>query len=209
MDTLIDWLASLPLEWFTMLGSFTEELLSPMPSFVVFLPAGASLQAQGGPLTYLLCLGLLAGAGHTAASLILYSLANTFRDFLYAKRNKWLGVRKQDIQAIHERLQGRWSWWLWFGARAIPFFPGAPLSVTGGFVRAPLATYATATFAGSSVNAIIYMYIGYMGLQALAALQVIGVLGYITALTLILVLIIWLSKRRIQIISKKAGRRQK
>jgi membrane protein DedA with SNARE-associated domain len=192
MHTLVEWLAQLPLEWFTLLGSFTEELLSPMPSFMVFLPAGASLQAQGGPLAYLLWLGLLAGAGHTVAALILYGLANKFRGYLYTKRTKWLGVSRKDIEAVHKRLQGRWSWWLWFGARAIPFFPGAPLSVTGGFVRAPLVTYTSAAFLGSSVNAVIYMYIGYMGLRALAALQMLEVLGWISAPLLIAALVVGL-----------------
>jgi membrane protein DedA with SNARE-associated domain len=195
MHSLIDYLARLPVEWFALVGSFIEELISPIPSFMVFLPAGASAQAHGQPLEYLLVLGAIAGVGHIAASVILYVLADKFRGYLFGKRRTWFGVSLADIERFRKKLNGRWGWLTVFATWAIPIFPGAPLSLTCGFVRIPFWTFITATYFGSIVNAVIYMYIGYYGLRALATLNVLEFASQVIVLTVIIACCVWLYRR--------------
>jgi membrane protein DedA with SNARE-associated domain len=192
MQAFIDYLARLPVEWFVLIGSFIEELISPIPSFMVFLPTGASAQAQGRPLEYLLVLGVIAGIGHVAGSAVLYVLANKFRDYLFGKRHTWFGVSLADVEHFRQKLRGRWSWLTVFAAWALPIFPGAPLSLTCGFVRIPFWTFVTATFAGSIINALIYMYIGYYGLRALATLNVFEIIGQVLLVAVVVISGVWL-----------------
>jgi membrane protein DedA with SNARE-associated domain len=162
---------------------------------MVFLPAGASAQAQGRPLEYLLVLGVVAGLGHIAASAILYVLANKFRGYLFGKRHTWFGVSLADVEHFRKKLNGRWGWLTVFAAWAIPIFPGAPLSLTCGFVRIPFWTFVTATYFGSIINALIYLYIGYYGLRALATLNVLEFTSQVIVLLVIIAGCVWLYRR--------------
>lgn len=195
MHEFISYISKLPIEWFALVGSFVEELVSPIPSFMVFLPVGASAQAQGRPFEYLLVLGAIAGVGHVAASAILYVLANKFRGYLFNKRHTWFGVSLADVEQFRKKLNGRWGWLTVFTAWALPIFPGAPLSLTCGFVRIPFWTFITATYFGSIINAVIYMYIGYYGLRALATLNVLEFVGQVAVLLAIIIGLVWAYRR--------------
>jgi membrane protein DedA with SNARE-associated domain len=191
IETIATYLTTLPLELFTLIASFLEELISPIPSFLAYVPAGAALQARGGAVEYVLVLAVIGGVGHLLGSLIIYTLANTMRDYIFTKRAAWLGVRKTDVTAFRNKLGNRWSGVMLFGMWALPIFPGAPLSVLCGFVRFPLGVFVTATFFGSIINAACYLCIGYYGLQTLAALKVVEWSGQVLVLLIIVGLIAW------------------
>jgi hypothetical protein len=65
----------LPVDIFVLVGTFIEEVISPIPSFVVLIPAGAVASAQSLPLWYLLWLAALCGAGRVAGGSLLYWIA--------------------------------------------------------------------------------------------------------------------------------------
>lgn len=99
------------------------------------------------------------------------------------------------VERFREKLHGRWRWLTVFSVWALPIFPGAPLSITCGFVKIPLLTFVTATYFGSIVNAFIYMYIGYYGLRAVATLNVLELTGQVLVLGFMIMALLWLYRR--------------
>jgi len=196
MHTVMLYLASLPVELFTLVASFLEELISPIPSFFAYVPAGAALQIQGGALWYLLVLATIGSCGHLVASIIVYAFANRFRDFLFKKRAAWFGVRKKDIAIFRKKISGKGSSWALFGMWALPIFPGAPLSILCGFVRFPFKSFVMATFFGSIINGLAYLVVGYLGLQTFAALKFLEFTGQIVTLLAVIGLVAWFMHHR-------------
>jgi len=103
-----------------------------------------------------------------AAALLLYWLSGSLRSHIYTKRRRWLGISRHDIRRLEKRVGRKGSWWPIFGLWAVPVVPGAVISLTGGFVRVPLRTFASATYAGAVINALTYLLIGYAGLEVVA-----------------------------------------
>jgi membrane protein DedA with SNARE-associated domain len=171
MNALVDYLARLPVEWFVLVGAFVQELISPLPSFVVFVPAGASLAAHHMSPVTVVMMAFLAAIGRVAAALLLYWVSGTVRTKVYAKRRRWLGVSRREVKKMEKRLTSSpaGSWWAIFALWAIPVVPGALISLAGGFVRMPLLIFVSATYIGAVINALTYLFVGYLGLSALAA----------------------------------------
>lgn len=170
MHALIDYLAKLPVEWFVMIGAFVQELISPLPSFVVFVPAGASLAAHGQSWGYLVLIAFVAAIGRVAAALLLYWLSESLRAHLYTKRRRWMGISRHDIKRLEKHFTARGSWWAIFTLWAVPVVPGLVISLAGGFMRVPLAIFISATYVGAVINALMYLIIGYVGLEVIAPL---------------------------------------
>ncbi len=70
MQLLLEYLSKLSVEWFVFIGAFFEELISPIPSIVIFVPAGASVEAHGISVWYLLVLAVIAGVARVPAAMI-------------------------------------------------------------------------------------------------------------------------------------------
>jgi len=97
----------LPLELFVFLGSFTEELISPIPSFVVMIPAGAAAQVQNLGWWYLIPLALIGASGRVLASMILYTVADRAEDWLFGKKGRrFFGVTHQQLEGYGQRFSG-------------------------------------------------------------------------------------------------------
>lgn len=194
-QSIIDYLAQLPVELFVFAGSFIEELVSPIPSFLVFMPAGALVEAHGTAPGYIVVLAIIAAIARVPAAALLYWLAATLRGRVFKGRKQWLGIRQKDIESFRKQLGARRSWWMLFLMWAIPIFPGAPISLASGFVRFPLLAFVTATFFGSIINAGLYLVIGYLGLKALKILQVMELAGQFIAIAVLVAVLVWLAWR--------------
>ncbi len=154
-----------PIELIVLIGAFLQELISPLPSFVLFVPAGAGLEAQGASVWYIIGLAFVVGLVRVLAGLILYWLSDKLRTKIYASKNSWLGIRKQSIEHIRTKLGKQGSWWAVFWLWALPFVPGTLISLTAGFVKVPKPVFISATYFGSIINALTYLLIGYYGLH--------------------------------------------
>lgn len=189
-----------------LVGTFIEEVISPIPSFLVLIPAGASVRVQGLPLWYILVLALLCGVGRVVGGSILYFIAHRLEHALLGSR-RIFGLTHKDILKLSKRLGDRrkvWRiWTLLFVLHALPVFPGTLLSAGSGFIKIPYQTFATATFFGSVVNACVYIWIGYAGMQTAHLLNKLGAAGNIITVAILLALLIWLIVRYF---NKKPGR---
>lgn len=194
-DQAATYLRQLPVEWFVLIGSFVEGVVSPLPMALVLIPAGAALAAQAGNPGHIVVLALLAGCGRVLGALILYWLAGRLQEAVYARRTSWLGVSRPTVERLRSRLDHPRAWWTLFSMWAIPIVPGGPISVMCGFVKMPLMTFVTATFAGSAVGSAFYLYLGYLGVNAVAAWEEYGLLGGVAGALLLAGAVVWLVRR--------------
>jgi membrane protein DedA with SNARE-associated domain len=182
----------LPLELFVFLGAFVEEIISPIPSFVVMIPAGAAAQIQGFGWWYLLPLGLLGGFGRLFASLILYVVADKAEDWLFGKGRRFFGVTHKQLEDYGQRLEGRRGGFVaLLMLNALPVLPTSLLSLSCGFIKVPLRMFVAATFFGSAINAVFYMSLGYAGFRAMSELKGWDVVLQILAVLAVVSVVIW------------------
>lgn len=163
----------LTLELFVVLGNFLEEIVSPLPSFIVLVPAGAAAAVQSRSILSLIGLAVLAGCGRIVAAVILYAIAWKSEEKLLSKNRKFFGIRHRDVAKLRKKLgrtPGR-DWAILFLMNGTPMFPTAPLSLACGFIKLPFGTFVSATFLGAIVNAFVYLLLGYTGIRTVEQLQ--------------------------------------
>jgi len=175
VDTIITWLENLgrqvPLEIFTLIGSFVEELVAPIPSPIIMTMAGTFAQAQGRPLFYLLVIAVLSSVAKTAAGLLLYVVADKGGDFLLTRFGKFLGITQDEVEKIGAYISGGWKDdVVLFLLRSIPVMPSSPISITCGAIKISMVTFLWATFFGSIIRSAFYLYLGFTGLDAARSL---------------------------------------
>ncbi len=158
--------AYLPLELFSFLGGFIEEVIAPIPSPIIMATAGSAAFAQHKGLITLVWLSLLGSAGKTLGSWIIYFIADKLEDLFVGKFGRFFGVSHREIEALGKHFKGGWKdFMILFSLRALPVMPSAPVSVVGGLIKIPLPTYLGATFAGNVVRNLVYIYLGYAGVS--------------------------------------------
>ncbi|HSD56431.1 MAG TPA: VTT domain-containing protein [Candidatus Saccharimonadales bacterium] len=175
-----------------------EELISPIPSFLVLIPAGAAAEARNAGIFYLLLLMVVSAFGRIIAALILYWVADKFEDKLLANGRRFFGVSHAEVERVGQKLgkKRKRDWIILFLMNAVPIFPTGALSVTCGFLKVRLKLFALCTFFGTMVNSLIYMLIGYAGFKAVGALKGLELASQIVLGVLLVVGAIWLVRIR-------------
>lgn len=196
IDAIIRWFehytGDLPLELFVLAGSFLEEIISPIPSFLVLIPAGAAAHVQGVGWWYLIPLAFIGAAGRLVASLILYLAADKAEDWVLGKGRRFFGVSHKKLEAYGRRFNGTTrDYIVLFLLNAVPVIPTSLLSLTCGFIKVPMRLFVLATYFGSAVNAVFYMTLGYAGIQAASALRHLQTASQITAVALAALVLGW------------------
>ncbi len=178
-----------PLTLIVFVGTFIEEIISPIPSFIVLVPTGAAAQAQGIGLLGIFLLAVVSAASRVLAAMILYWVGAKFEHVLFAKDRKIFGVDSKDIDRFSQQLSGEHNAFkvllLLFVMHATPVFPGTFLSIGSGFIRLKYWIFLAATFFGSIVNALFYLGIGYMGLHAAEMINKLGIVGQVITVLII------------------------
>lgn len=181
------------------IGTFVEELVSPIPSFLVMVPAGAAAQLQGQAGLYLLLLAVLASAGRMLGGSLLYLLADKLEDVIFAKKRRFFGVTHKDVEGFGKRLGGKHtkhSWFILFLLSAVPFLPTAALSLACGFIKVRFTVFITSNFLGSIINALFFLWVGYAGLETAQSFSKLELAGQITVLAVLAALIAWFVYRK-------------
>ena len=179
LTNFVDWVltllealaAQVPLEVFTLIGSFVEELIAPIPSPIIMTMAGTIAQAQNRALMYLLVVAVLSAFAKTLAGWILYVLADKAEDFLMRHFGKFFGISHDEIEKIGAYISGGWKDdVVLFLLRSIPVMPSSPISITCGAIKLNLKTFLYTTFFGSIIRSSFYLYLGFTGLDAARSL---------------------------------------
>lgn len=159
---------ALPLDVFAFFGSFIEEIIPPIPAALIMTTAGVSALAQQRTWIFLIWVAVVGSMGKAIASWIFYVLGDKFEDIVVGKFGKFVGIRHQDVESLGKRFSGGWSdALLLFLFRSIPVFPSVSVSIVCGIIRLNIRTFITATFLGTIVKNLIYLYAGYGGMRAL------------------------------------------
>jgi membrane protein DedA with SNARE-associated domain len=161
-----------PLLWFVFIGSFFEEVVSPIPSALIMGTAGSLALFDGKMLWYLVLLALIGNVGKTLGAWLYYFLGDKLEDLLIRPIAKYFGVRHEDIQNIGKRFTGH-HWkdgGTLFLLRLLPPFPTTPVSLSAGIIKMDVRVFLAATYAGNFFKDLFYLYVGYAGLAKLHTL---------------------------------------
>jgi len=205
IQPLIDILKNLsnfmPLEWFTFFGAFIEELIAPIPSPLVMTLAGSIASTNQASMVFLLLISLTGALGKTIGSYLIYLISNKAEHLIVGKFGKFIGVTEKEIDVISKKLNGGWKDYLViFLLRAIPIMPTAPVSVVCGLIALDLKAYLSASFVGTIVRNIFYIYLGFTSLNALESINedisAFEKLGYIILLVFMFIIFLVIYNHR-------------
>jgi len=195
MEFLDHLIHTVPIELFVFIGTIIDEVISPIPAFVVLIPAGITAHVQLLPWFYLFVLALISGVARTIAAGFLYIISDKIEDLLFAKGRKFLGTSHKDITHFGKKLNNqapRKSWIALFVMHAMPVFPGTILSAGSGFIQLKPSIFITATLAGSTVSALFFLYLGYTGLETANILAHLDQTSQIVTVACIVGIIAWI-----------------
>lgn len=159
----------LPLELFVILGSFLEEVISPIPSALIMGTAGTLSLVRHEPLWYLFWLAFIGNFGKIAGAYVYYFIGDKLEDVLVKRFSKYFGIQHEEIENIGKRFVGHH--WKDGGVllllRLVPFFPTTPVSITAGVIKMDLFVFLVATYLGNFFKDLVYLYVGYAGIARL------------------------------------------
>lgn len=159
--------AKTPLELFSLLGAFIEELIAPIPSPFVMTLAGSITKAHAKPLVYLLVVAAIGAFGKTLAGWILYFITDKAEDLVLTKFGKFFGVTHESVEKIGKYFSGGKKDAIALAIlRSVPIMPSSPISIVCGFIKINIKVFIIFTFLGSIVRNMFFLYLGYTGLAA-------------------------------------------
>ena len=165
---LLNFADSLPLELFSFVGSFVEEVIAPIPSPIVMTVTGTLASVQEKPLYYLLILAFAGALGKVLGASVLYYFSDKLEDLLLTKLGRYIGVSHKEIESVGKHISGSWRDVLILTfVRMLPMVPSAPVSIACGLLKVNKKIFWVSTFFGTIVRDGFYLYIGYTGASAL------------------------------------------
>lgn len=160
---------TVPLPLFVFIGSFLEEVISPIPSALVMGTAGTLAMIDGNAFWYLLVLATIGNIGKMGGAWIYYFIGDKLEDILVKPLTKYFGINHRDIESIGKRFTGH-HWkdgGVLFLIRLLPPFPTTPVSLACGIIKMDVRVFLVATYAGNFFKDLLYLYIGYAGFASL------------------------------------------
>lgn len=162
----------MPLELFVFVGSFLEEVISPIPSALIMGTAGSLALMRHETLWTLLLLAAVGNVGKTLGAWFYYFIGDKLENIIMPKAESWFGIGHTDVESIGKRFVGHH--WKDGGAlfllRLLPPFPTTPVSLVAGIIKMDIRVFLIATYAGNFFKDLLYLYIGYAGLAKLHTL---------------------------------------
>lgn len=199
-----------PLEVFTVVGTFLEEVIAPIPSPFVLTTAGSITKAQNNPLSYILFIAVLASLSKTFGGWLLYKITDKLEDVFTSKFGRLIGITQGDVERIGKFFNGtKKDWLVLFILRSLPIFPSSPISITSGLIKIKMRTFLITTFTGTIIRNLCYLYLGYAGLAAseevMRGLNKSETFGEIFVVILVAFALLWGYRKRKQIFSNNNG----
>ena len=199
-----------PLEVFTVVGTFLEEVIAPIPSPFVLTTAGSITKAQNNPISYILFIAVLASLSKTFGGWLLYKITDKMEDVFTSKFGRLIGITPGDVEKIGKFFNGtKKDWLVLFVLRSLPIFPSSPISITSGLIKIKMRTFLITTFTGTVIRNLCYLYLGYAGLAAseevMSGLNKSETFGEILIVVLVAGALLWGYRKRKQIFSNNNG----
>lgn len=161
---LISFANYLPLEVFSAIASFVEEIIMPIPSPAVMMITGSIAALQHRPVYSLIILALFGAIGKLFGAMIVYFFSDKIEDLLATRWGKFFGLNHSDIEKFGKRLGNGWKdYFILTILRALPIIPSSVLSVGCGILKVEYRLFLISTFIGTIVRDSIYIYAGYIG----------------------------------------------
>ena len=159
---------AVPLEVFVFVGSFAEEVVSPIPSTLVMGIAGTAAAMNREPILYLVWLAFFGSFGKILGAWVYYALGDKIEDVVVRRYGKYFGVTHEQIESIGKRFTGSWKdSVLLFTLRLLPFVPTTPVSIACGIIRMRLPEFLVMTYIPNFIKDTLYLMVAYFGLTAL------------------------------------------
>jgi membrane protein DedA with SNARE-associated domain len=180
--TLVGLVEEIPLEVFTFVASFIEEVIAPIPSAGVLLLTGSFAAVQERTIIELIPLVLIAALGKSLGAIIVYSFADVLSRYVFGRFGNFLRVSDADLRDLGARITGTTKDYLILTAcRALPIVPSSIVSVGCGVLKVPFRLFMITTVIGTIVRDSIFIYAGYTGIEFMRRLldQSVSVESYI------------------------------
>jgi membrane protein DedA with SNARE-associated domain len=164
---LVSFSDKVPLEIFISAGSFIEEIIAPIPSFLVVTVAGSVAALQEKPLAVIFWLAIFGALGKLAGAWVLYVFADKAEDLVLGRFGKVLGISHKEVESIGKHLnRGRRDLFLLILLRALPIISSALISVVCGVLKVNRRTYVISTLVGTYIKDLIFLYFGFAGIAS-------------------------------------------
>ncbi len=161
-----------PLEVFSFGGSLMEEIVSPIPSYLVMGIVGSLAFAQKLAFGHIVTLILLGALGKSLGAALYYFIGDTLEDLFRGTLSRLFKVTPEKIENFGNRFTG--AHWkdggLIFLLRVFPLTPVTAFSVACGVLKINFKVYFAATFLGNFVKDIFYVLLGYYGIASIGRL---------------------------------------
>lgn len=161
--------AQVPLEIFSFGGSLLEELVSPIPTYLVMGIVGSLAFAQDlGPL-HLIFLMFIGAFGKSLGAAFYYFVGDTLEDLFRGTIAKFFRISPGTIENFGKKFSGQ-HWkdgGLIFLLRVFPLTPTTPFSLACGVLKIDFRVYFLATLFGNFCKDIVYVLLGYYGVASL------------------------------------------
>jgi membrane protein DedA with SNARE-associated domain len=156
-----------PIEVFTFVGSFLEDIIAPIPSPLVTTTTGTLAFSQGYGYPALIWFMIIAALGKTIACIILYIISDKAEDFILVRIGPKLGINHAQVEKLGTYFTGSPKDYIILTIiRALPIIPSLPVSVASGIIKIPMRLYIIATFIGTCIRSALFIILGYIGLSA-------------------------------------------
>ena len=190
IDFLTNFAHSVPLPLFAAIGAIAEELIAIIPSPFMPLTAGSIALSQHRPVSYLFLIAIVGAIAKTAASSLVYWLADKLEDWIaQGKVGKFLGLEDDDIERYSQMFrQGKKNAWLLLLLRALPFVPTLPVTIVSGLIKIKFKVFVIYGLIGLFIRNVFYLLVAYFGLQRFQ-----GLLSSINTVNLVLEVTVILS----------------
>lgn len=157
----------MPLELFIFFGSFVEEVIAPIPSPFILTLSGTIAATKGLALIALPYLALIGALGKTLGAWVLYYITDKLEDVILSKYGKFFGVSHKSVETIGKKFGKGWKdFFILLGLRSLPIVPSAPVSIVCGLIKINIRTYLIASFFGTFIRNLLFLYFGYAGVSS-------------------------------------------
>ncbi len=168
---LLSFIHAIPLELFTFIASFIEEVVAPIPSAGVLILTGSFAAVQERSLAGLIPLVFIAALGKSLGAIIVYFFSDKLSHLVFRRFGTWLRVSSEEVAEIGKRMTGTPRDYLILTAcRALPIVPSSAVSVGCGVLKVPFRLFLITTIIGTVLRDSFFIYAGYQGTDLLSRL---------------------------------------